>query len=320
MLSLTGFFHPERLWLLLIVPVLLLTYWALLRRSGSRSRATGGDLLQRILPRQASWKRHIAVIAAVLSLTALTVAFAQPKGTVEVPRERATVVIAIDVSRSMEATDVEPNRLDAAKTAAEGFVDELPTGFNVSLVSFSGTANIVVPPTQDKSMVKAAIANLELAPSTAIGEGIYTSLDAMSLAPPDPDHPDEAAPGAIVLLSDGYTNIGRDSATAAEASKEAGYPIYTIAYGTPNGYVVADGRREPVPVNGAELNTVATKSGGKAFAAGSGTELTQVYASIAHAVGVEEVDQEVTEAYAGIALLLAIIASLSVASLAARWP
>lgn len=317
---LISFFHPDRLWLLGLVPILLLTYWVLSRRVATRSRTFGIENLGKVLPKQAAWKRHIAVAAAVLSLASLTVAFAQPKDTVSVPRERATVVLAIDVSRSMEAIDVEPNRLDAAKTAAEGFVDLLPRGFNVSLVAFSGTAAVIVPPTQDRALVKASIQNLQLAPSTAIGEGIYSSLDAMTLVPPDPDNPDEPTPGVIVLLSDGYTNIGRSSLQAAKDSKAAGFPIYTIAYGTPNGYVVTNGRREPVPVNTAELNTVARESGGEAFRAGSSAELTQVYASIARSVGYEDVDQEVTEFYAGIALGFAVLASLAVLSLAARWP
>lgn len=314
------FFHPQRLWLLLTVPVLLLLYWGLLRRAASRSRRLGIDNLDRVMPRQSSWKRHIAVVAAVLSLASLVVAFAQPKGTVEVPRERATVVLAIDVSRSMEATDVEPNRLDAAKDAAQDFVEMLPEGFNVSLVAFAGTSSIIAPPTQDRGLVVRAIENLRLAPSTAIGEGIYSSLDAMLLVPPDPDHPDEPTPGAIVVLSDGYTNIGRSSTVAARASKELGFPIYTIAYGTPGGYVVSNGRREPVPVNPAELRAVARESGGEAFTAGSRDELERVYASIARSIGYEKVDQEVTELYAGIALGFAVLASLAVASLAARWP
>ena len=317
---LIAFFHGERLWLLAFVPVLLLTYWVLLRRKASRSRRFGIDNLAKVLPKQAAWKRHIAVVAAVLSLASLTVAFAQPKDAVNVPRERATIVVAIDVSRSMEATDVERNRLSAAKDAAVGFVGLLPRGFNVSLVACAGSASIIVPPTQDRALVTRAIENLQLAPSTAIGEGIYSSLDAMALVPPDPDKPDEPTPGAIVLLSDGYTNIGRSSQLAARDAKKAGFPIYTIAYGTPGGYVINNGRREPVPVNPAELATVARESGGQAFTAGSSTELTAVYASIARSVGYEKVDQEVTELYAGIALGFAVLASLAVLSLAARWP
>ena len=315
-----SFFHPERLWLVLLVPVLLALYAFLLRRKAARSRRFGIDHLERVLPRQAAWKRHVAVGAAVLSLASLIVAYAQPRDAVNVPRERATIVVTIDVSRSMEATDVSPNRLDAAKQAAQGFVDLLPAGFNVSLVSFAGTASIIVPPTIDRGMVNRAIQNLQLAPSTAIGEGIYSSLDALALVPPDPDTPDEPTPGSIVVLSDGYTNIGRTSVQAARAARAQGIAVYTIAYGTPNGYVISGGRREPVPFRPAELAEIARESGGEAFRAGSNAELADVYSSIARSVGYEKVDQEVTEFYAGIALAFAVLASLAVISLGARWP
>ena len=317
---LISFFHPERLWLLGLVPLLLAVYWLLVRHKQSRSRRYGIDRLQLVLPRQAAWKRHAAVLAAVLSLASLVVAFAQPKDAVAVPRERATVVLAIDVSRSMEAEDVEPNRLAAAKVAAQGFVDILPRGFNVSLVAFAGSASVIVPPTPDRGLLNRAIDNLDLAPSTAIGEGIYSSLDALALVPPDPENPEDPTPGAIVLLSDGYTNIGRPSSLAAREAGSLGFPIYTIAYGTPNGYVISNGARQPVPVNPAELASVARNSGGEAFSAGTRNELSRVYASIARSVGYEKVDQEVSELYAGIALGFAVLASLAVLSLAARWP
>ncbi len=314
------FMRPERLWWLLMIPLLVGLYLFLLWRRRRKARPHAITNLERVLPRQQSWKRHVAVSLAVLALAALNVAFAQPKGEVEVPRERATIVLAIDVSRSMIAEDVPPNRLAAAKAAAQDFLQMLPTGFNVALVSFAGTAAVVVPPTTDRGVVAASIENLQVAPSTAIGEGIYSSLDAMAQAPPDPNDPESTAPGAIVLLSDGYTNVGRPSDQAAQESKKEGIPIYTIAYGTDSGYVENDGRREPVPVNPAELNQISRISGGKAFTAGSEDELKQVYSSIAHQVGYMKVDQEVTEAYAGYALGFAILAGIAVISLAARWP
>ena len=314
------FMRPERLWWLLMIPLLVGLYLFLLWRRRRRARPHAITNLDRVLPKQQSWKRHLAVSLAVLALAALNVAFAQPKGEVEVPRERATIVLTIDVSRSMVAEDVAPNRLAAAKAAAQDFLQMLPAGFNVALVSFAGTAAVVVPPTTDRGVVAAAIENLQVAPSTAIGEGIYSSLDAMAQAPPDPNDPDSTAPGAIVLLSDGYTNVGRPSDQAAQESKKRGIPIYTIAYGTANGYVENEGRREPVPVNPAELNQISRISGGKAFAAGSESELKQVYSSIARQVGYMKVDQEVTEAYAGYALGFAILAGIAVISLAARWP
>jgi len=314
------FLRPERLWWLVMIPLLLGLYVFLLWRRRRRARPHAITNLERVLPKQQAWKRHVAVGAAVLALGALNVAFAQPKGEVEVPRERATVVITLDISRSMIAQDVAPDRITAAKAAARDFLNLLPVGFNVSLVSFAGTAAVVVPPTQDRGVVAAAIDNLQVAPSTAIGEGIYSSLDAMAQAPPDPDHPEDPAPGAVVLLSDGYTNVGRPSDQAARDSAAQHIPIYTIAYGTANGYVESNGRREPVPVNPAELAQVSRLSGGKAFTAGSSGELKEVYSSIAKSVGYVKVDQEVTEQYAGYALALAVLAAMAVISLGARWP
>jgi Ca-activated chloride channel family protein len=315
-----GFLRPERLWWLLIVPVLVLLYVALL--SWRRNRASGHTIsgLARVLPKQQGWKRHISVAGAILSLVALNVAYAQPKAVVDVPRDRATVVIALDVSRSMIAEDVPPNRLDAAKAAAIDFVGMLPAGFNVALVRFAGSAAVVVPPTTDRPMVTAAIQNLEVAPSTAIGDGIMSSLDAIAQAPSDPNHPDDPAPAAVVLLSDGSTNAGTPSAVAAQAAKKQGVPVYTIAYGTDDGYIDIGGQRQPVPVDHYELEQIAKISGGKKFSAGSSGELKQVYQSIAHAVGTTKADQEVTEFWAGIALLFAFVAAVAMGSLAARWP
>jgi Ca-activated chloride channel family protein len=320
MIPMISFIEPERLWWLLLIPVLLLLYLVLLRRKSARSRTTGITNLDRVLPKQQAWKRHIAVGAAVLSLAALNVAFAKPSDQVDVPRDRATIVLALDVSRSMIAEDVQPNRLDAAKAGAKDFLGMLPPRFNVALVAFAGSASVVVAPTTDRGLVSRAIDNLQVAPSTAIGEGIYSALDAMALAPPDPDHPKDPAPGAIVLLSDGFTNIGRKSATAAQAAKDQKIPIYTIAYGTEDGYVVDQGRREPVPVNHEELQRVADISGGKKFSADSLSSLKEVYASIAKSIGYIKVEQEVTEYYAGWALGFAVLAAMAVIALGARWP
>ncbi len=320
MIPMISFLEPDRLWWLLLIPVLLLLYFALLRRKSTRSRTTGITNLDKVLPKQQSWKRHIAVGAAVLSLAALNVAFAKPSDQVDVPRDRATIVLTLDVSRSMIAEDVQPNRLDAAKIAAKDFLVMLPARFNVALVAFAGSASVVVAPSTDRGLVSRAIDNLQVAPSTAIGEGIYSSLDAMALAPPDPDHPEDPAPGAIVLLSDGFTNIGRSSATAAQAAKAQKIPIYTIAYGTEDGYVMDQGRREPVPVNHEELQRVADISGGKKFSADSSGKLKEVYASIAQTIGYVKVEQEVTEYYAGWALGFAVLASVAVIALGARWP
>src|SRR5947209_3252168 len=288
------FLAPTRLWLLLLVPVLVGIYLLLVQRKRNRNRSVGRTMFDLVIPRDRTWLRHLAVGLSILSLITLTLAFAKPKDQVAVPRERATVVVTIDVSLSMMATDVAPNRLDAAKSAAVQFVSSLPTKFNVAVVSFAGSATTLVPPTLDRGAVQAAIEGMSPQPSTAIGEGIYTSLAALDQAPPDPSNPNAKVPGRIVLLSDGKTQVGRPSDEAARAAKAQNVPIYTIAYGTEGGYIDVQGRQEPVPVDKAELARVSRISGGQAYSAGSAGELKQVYRDIGSSVGKEKVDKEVT--------------------------
>lgn len=313
------FLLPDRLWWLLLIPLIggIYLYLSSLRPRRRRRSASRLDL---VIPRDKAWKRHLAVALALLAIGSLVVAYAKPKDYTEVPRERATVVVAIDVSRSMMAQDVEPNRMQAAQSAAKDFLKLLPPRFNVALVAFAGTSSLIVPPTTDRGAVARAIDNLELAPSTAIGDGIYSSLDALKLVPPDPQEPDSTAPAAIVLLSDGATNTGRPSIQAARDAKKAGVPVYTIAYGTSTGYVEEKGVRQPVPVNHRELSDVARESGGKKLSAASDSELRDAYSQIARSIGYEKVYVEVTERYAGWALLFGILAALATMSLAARWP
>lgn len=312
------FLAPDRLWWLLLVPAIALLYLALARRIAPASK--GRSRLSRVIPRDAAWKRHAAVGAALLSLASLVLAYAMPKSYTNVPRDRATIVIAIDVSKSMIATDVQPSRIEAEKAAAKAFLNDLPPRFNVALVSFAATAQIKAVPTTDRNVVARAIDALQVMPSTAIGEGVYTSLKAVKEAPVDPKHPNDPAPAAIVLLSDGATNTGRDSLKAGEQAKKDGVPVYTIAYGTSSGYVMENGQRMPVPVDHAELHDLAQASGGKAFSAESAGQLNSVYKTIATSVGTEKVYVEVTQRYAGFALLFAVLAALGVISLGARWP
>ncbi|AYW78887.1 VWA domain-containing protein [Propionibacterium acidifaciens] len=317
MIPMLSFMSPHRLWWL-VVPVLVVALYAALLVH--RRAAGSSSLLASILPRDTRLRRHLSVGAAALSLVMLVIAYAQPQAMTRVPRDRATVVVVIDVSRSMMATDVTPTRLDAAKEGAKEFVDSLPESFNVALVSFAATADIKMPPTTDRSALENAIDALELAPSTAIGEGVYTALDALKLAPQDPDHPDETAPGAIVLLSDGATNMGRASSDAATESKKQGVPVYTIAYGTSSGYVYENGHRQSVAVDHAELSEVAKDSGGKKYSADSLSSLQAVYQTISHQIGYVDEYHEITARFAGVALIFAVLASAGVMSLAARWP
>ncbi|MBU5409677.1 VWA domain-containing protein [Cutibacterium acnes] len=318
MMTLIAFGRPGRLWWLVVPVVFVAVYLVVVM--WRRQPHQGRNELKRLLPSSRPWKQHLAMGLSVLSMAIIVLAFAQPKAYHEVPRDRATVVVAIDVSRSMVATDVEPSRLSAAKTAAKDFLGDLPPRFNVSLVKFAASAQVVVPPTTDRAAVSTAITNLQVLPSTAIGEGIYSSLNALKLVPDDPKHPGQKPPAAIVLLSDGATNVGRPS---LEAAKEAGrqhVPVYTIAYGTAGGYVVEGGQRQPVPVNHYELAAIAKASGGEKFSAESLGQLSDVYKSIAQSVGYEKVFGEVTDKYVGVALALVVLTAASVISLCARWP
>ncbi len=315
-----SFLAPSRLWLLLLIPALVVCYLLLNQRKARQRKRASQGLLDYVVPREQTWKRHLAVGLSILSLLTLTLAFARPKSTVMVPKERATVVVTLDVSYSMRATDIKPNRLKAAQKGAVHFVENLPKKFNVSVVEFAGSAKTLVPPTRDHGAAQSAIKGMKLQPSTAIGEGIYTSLAALKQVPKDPKHPKKPPPARIVLLSDGATQIGRPAAQAAKAARSQHVPIYTIAYGTPDGYIEQGGRREPVPVDRAELANVSKISGGQAYRAQSAGQLRQVYKDIGSSVGKQKADREVSPRYAGIGLAFAVLAALGVISLGARWP
>ncbi|MCL2736836.1 MAG: VWA domain-containing protein [Propionibacteriaceae bacterium] len=319
MLLAIGFMRPDRLWALLAVPVLLGVYlvWTMARRS---KVSTDRGALNVLFPKRKAWKRHVAVVAAVATIASLTLAWAMPNGYVNVPKDRATVFLVMDVSLSMQAQDVSPTRLAAAQEAAKEFISELPAGFNVSLISFAGTATLLVPPTTDRGQVNTAIDGLKLLQSTAIGDAIYSALDALALIPPDPNHPNDPAPAAIVLISDGESNTGRSSSAAAQQAKSLQIPIFTIAFGTPNGYIMDRGQRNPVPVNKDELRTIANLSGGKAYSADSLNQLRDVYNGISRSVGYVKQETEITEQFVGYATILGAIALIAVMSLAARWP
>ena len=318
---LLAFLSPERLFILLVIPLLVAAYvFAMLRKNRRGMRFTNTSMLDVVVPKQSQWRRHVAVALSLLSLITLTAAFARPKTQVDVPRERATVVIVIDASLSMQATDVQPNRLDAAKTAAIEFVQALPDKYNVSIVSMSGNPAVLVPPTLAHNTVENAIRGIQLQEQTAIGEGISTAMRALQQAPKDPDKPDSVAPGAIVLLSDGSNTTGRAPQQAAAEARNAKVPVYTIAYGTENGYVDLDGKREPVPVNHQQMQQIAEISGGEYFRAATPEQLKRVYANIGSEVGYEKADREVTARFAGYGLAFAVLAALGAISLGARWP
>lgn len=314
----TEFANPDRLWWLLVVPALGLLYVLLLIWRADNSPGS----LRSVVNRQRGWLRHVVVIVSVLSLSCLLTAWARPQTEVEVPRERATVVLCFDVSLSMMAEDVQPNRLDAAKRAAEQFIDEMPDGFNVAIVDFARSARLVEPPTTDHEAAKAAVQGLQLRPSTAIGEGIFVGLDSLALVPPDPENPDEPVPATIVVMSDGESRFGRDPFAAARASKEEHVPVHTIAYGTIHGQMIDpdNGQTVRVPVNPEQLKEIAAAGGGQAYQAESAQQLVDAFSEIARSAGVAKEFREVTARYVGFGLTFAALATLGMISLAARWP
>jgi Ca-activated chloride channel family protein len=314
-----SFLNPERLWVLLIVPVLIAGYiFLVLMKKKTGMRFTNTAILGQVVPKQSQWRRHLAVALSIAALIALSLAWARPNGIEMQPRERATVVLVIDISLSMQATDVKPTRLDAAKEAALTFVKALPAQYNLSVVSLSGNPSVRLPPTTDRVQAQQAIRSLKVQESTAVGESIYTALSALQMAPKGTDS--TPAPGAIVLLSDGQNTAGRSPAQAANEAKKQSIPVYTIAYGTENGYVDLDGKRERVPPDKALLAGIAVATGGQTYTAENLDQLDRVYNNIRSEVGQTPVKKETTALWAGYGLAFAVVAALAAVSLGARWP
>lgn len=314
-----GFLSPGRLWILLLVAVLAVAYVVQQRRRPAYAlRFSELDLLASVLPRSAAWKRHVPAVLVLLALAALTTAFAQPTGEVEVPRERATVVVALDVSLSMLADDVSPDRITAAKRSAAEFVEGLPDRFDVGLVSFSGRAGVVVPPTRDHAAVAAAVQGLELDEATAIGDAVLASLQAVSSVAVAPG--EDPPPARVVLLSDGTNTAGEPVSSAAEQARAQGVPVSTIAYGTPAGTVRVGGELIPVPVDADALAQLAESTDGTAFRAESGEELGEVYDDIGGQVGTTTEVREITSRFAGVGLALTVAAVVAALAWGARLP
>lgn len=313
------FLDPQRLWLLLVIPLLVAVYvWAVLRKNRSGMRFTNTAVLGAVVPRQSQWRRHAAVAFSLLSLVALVIAWARPNGVERVPRERATIVLVIDISLSMEATDIKPTRLDAAKKLSTDFIAKLPEQYNVALVSLSGNPAVRMPPTTDRALAERAINSLTVQDSTAVGDAIAAALSALKIAPKGDDG--KVAPGSIVLLSDGQNTAGRSPLQAADDARKEKVPIYTIAYGTENGWVDLDGKRERVSPDTEMLESIAELTNGKSWAAESVSDLSSVYTGIRSQVGHEEVKKEVTATWAGYGLVFAVLAAMAAVSMGARWP
>lgn len=293
-MSVSQFTSPWWLLFLSVVAALVAAYvWVQRRRHRHTLRFTNFDLLDKVAPSRPGRARHLPVLLIVLALVFFTVALAGPTADKRVPRNRATVILVIDVSLSMKATDVEPTRLAAAQEAAKSFADGLTPGINLGLVTFSGTASVLVSPTTNREATKVAIDNLQLSERTATGEAIFTSLQSIDTLAAVLGGSDQAPPARIVLLSDGKQTVPespddpRGGFTAARQAKSKGVPISTISFGTSYGKVEIDNERIPVPVDDSSLREIATLSGGSFFTASSLEELRQVYDTLEEQIGFE---------------------------------
>ncbi|HVF31662.1 MAG TPA: VWA domain-containing protein [Acidimicrobiales bacterium] len=302
------FLAGERLWLLLVLPVLAAVYaLAQRRRRHQAVRFSNLALLQSLLPRRAAWRRHGPAVVTALALAGLVVGFARPATDVQVPKEAATIMLVIDTSASMEATDVAPSRLEAAVAAASEFVEQLPASLEVGLVSFDRQARVEAPPTTDHVAVLEAIEDLRLGPGTAAGDALAVAVDALEAAAEasgaDPTAEDGGA--AVVLLSDGVTTVGRPVAEAAQLAADAGIPVSTIAFGTSSGAVEVGGRVIAVPADPDTMAHVAEITSGTFFEAFSSEQLREVYEDIGTRVGFEIERREVSgRSLAGATVLL----------------
>jgi Ca-activated chloride channel family protein len=257
----------------------------------------------------------------------LTVAMAGPTHDLRIPRDRAVVMLVIDVSESMASTDVAPNRLQAAKQAGKDFADELTPSINLGLVAFAGTAAVLVPPTTKRSVTKAAIDKLQTADRTATGEGIFTALQAIASVSGVIGGGDGPPPARIVLESDGKETVPvdpdqpRGAFTAARAARDQGVPISSISFGTPYGDVMLDGGEIPVPVDDATLKEISGLSGGgQVFHADTLDQLKRVYATLQQQIGFELVPGDASGVWVALSAFTLAAATLAGLLLDRRLP
>jgi Ca-activated chloride channel homolog len=324
------------LWFLLLVPVLVLFYiWAQRRRQKFAVRYASLMLVKDALGRGPGFRRHIPALMFLVALTVMIFALARPLGTITLPSNRGTVILAIDISGSMRAQDVKPTRLDAAKEAALEFVNKQPPRVRIGIAAFSGTAALVQAPTTGREDIRAAIDRLIPQRGTAIGSGIIVALDAISEeeqqkpaadptlttqndpllpAPPAPPEPDPVPPGSnssavIVLLTDGQNNQGPDPLDAAEKAANRGIRIFTVGLGTTRGDVVGfEGRSFRVGLDEPGLKRIAQNTGGQYFKATDAGQLKEIYRSLSTRLIVGKDQTEITALFAAVAAAILLVA------------
>jgi Ca-activated chloride channel family protein len=303
-----------------LIPLVLLALYVLVQ---ARRRRRLRRFTEAAVPQL--WWRHVPIAVSLLSLVLLTIALATPTHDMRIPRNRAVIMLVIDMSNSMRATDVPPNRLKAAEQAASQFASQLTPGINLGLVGFAGIPYLLVPPTPQHQATIDALKKLDFADSTATGEAIFTALHAIgATAIAGGDNP---PPARMVLLSDGGENKPSDPSdphdgayTAARLAKDQGVPISTIAFGTQNGEIEMDGQRVAVPVSTDQMKTIARLSGGQSYTANNIAELNKSYNAIENDIGYRTVPGPGSAGWLRLGVITALIATALALLLNRRLP
>jgi Ca-activated chloride channel family protein len=311
-----SFASPLFLAALVLVPLALGAQLLARRRTRRYAvRFPGVATLAPLLPRVPSWRRQAPLALFLAALTAFALALARPHATVAVPREQASIVLVTDVSRSMLAEDVQPSRLEAARDAAQRFLDEVPDEARVGAVAFSTEPHTVQAPTDDHSEIAALIDGLAADGGTATGDALEAALKLV-------DGPaDKRPPAAIVLLSDGETTTGRDPVEVAREARRLKIPIHTFALGTRDGVIQSpDGSLIPVPPDPETMRQIAQLSGGRSFAVEDAEDLAGLYRELGSRVATKKEKREITAAFAGGGALLLMGAAAFGVRATARLP
>ena len=312
-----AFLAPARL-VLLVLPIILAVAYLVVqaRRRRYALRFTTLDLLDEVAPDRPGWRRHLPAAVLLAGTVAATLAVARPAVAKEFSEPQRIVVLAIDTSLSMQATDVAPSRLDAAKAAAADFLGTVPDGVAVGVVAFDSEARQLIQPTTNLDAVRRTIERADLGQGTAIGEAVFLALDSIEAASDqfgsDETRAADAPPaGTIVLLSDGETTDGRPNDEAAAEAKAQGITVNTIAFGTDSGSIEdpLTGVQVPVPVNDSALADLARTTGGETLRAETAAELSKVYENLGRSLQTDVERREVTDWFAGAALLLLVFAA-----------
>ncbi|HJS76550.1 MAG TPA: VWA domain-containing protein [Burkholderiales bacterium] len=335
------FLWPELLWFLLALPLLVAAYFVVLRRKKKLAlRYASLGLVREAMGMGQRIRRHIPPLLFFGALAAMLLAMARPQATITLPTQHETVILAMDISGSMRATDVEPNRLVAAQNAAKQFVAEQPENVRIGVVAFAGTSTVAQAPTRNREDVVAAIDRFQLQRATAIGSGIIVSLAAIfpdegidvgtitygpesnrksektaAAAARKPVPPGSYSSAVIILLTDGQRTTGPDSLMAAKMAAERGVRVYTVGVGTPEGKIIGfEGWSMRVRLDEETLKEIAKITNAEYFYAGNAVDLNKVYQALNAKLVLERKKTEVTALFAAVAALLAVVsAALSLA-------